>query len=240
MVRSLLIPMLVASSLPVSCAKSEAPRAKPSAAAATAPAETETAPSPATTSPPPAPIDLDTASLSRDLGCDGKAPKSKHACAALQAFIGGSRWDPKAPSGISRYVGHSYAIEKGAETDTIVAFFAKVVPTAQVPAGYMPMLVGMDPLPKELINHGVKLTASLAREGSGSIHNQAMPWIEKHEPAKNYEVATTSGASVHLVAQDSIYLRELDRRRIAIVSPSRARDAMPGDGTYSELWLASW
>lgn len=234
MLRTHLLPLLVV--LPVACAKSEPTRAAPSASASEA-AET---PPPEPPSPPPAPVDVDTAGITRDLGCDGKAPKSKRACTILKEFIGASRWDPKAPSGMSRYVGHSYAIEQGAEKDTVIVFVGKVVPTAQVPAGYLPLVVGMDPLPKELVNHGIKLTAALAREGAPSVHNQAMPWIEKHDPSKTYEVATTSGASVHLVAQDSIYVREVDRHKIVVVSPSRARDAAPGDGTYSELLLASW
>jgi hypothetical protein len=240
MTRLRLIPLLIAPLWLSACSKTEPTHTASSASPAAAPADTPSAvPEPAT--PPPAPADLDTTSLIKDLACDGKSPKSKKACAVLGAFASASRWTGKTPSGVVRYVGHSYTISKGTETEAVAVVVAKVVPTAQVPAGYLPMVVGNIQLPKELLLHGAKLAARLSRDNPpASGCNQAMEWIAKTDPLKTYQVATTSGASVHLVATESVYLREVERRKIVIVSPSRARDGEPGDGSYSELWMASW
>lgn len=185
-------------------------------------------------------MDLDSTSIDKDLACDGKSPKSKKVCPILQEFAHASRWSSKAPSGISRYVGRSYKREKGQEQESLVVLIAKVIPTAQVPVSYLPVVIGIDPLPKDLLTNGEKLVAALSRSDPPSLHNQALPWIDKHEPSSTYEVATTAGASVHMVATESMYLREVDRRKIIVISLPRALDAAPGDGTYTELWLASW
>lgn len=236
MTRSCLLSVLFACAALVGCDKSKS-KATPAALSASATAaETPKAETP----PPPAPADLDVASLRKDLACDGKRPRNTKACEVMDAFAKASRWTAKTPSGLARYVGRSYILEKGHEEQEITVLYSKIVPTAQVPAGYMPVLVGKTPLPKELHLNGVKLIASLAHNSAPSRRNQAMPWVDQFEPTKTYEVATTSGPSVHLVATESVYIREVDRRKIVVVSPANALGAAPGDGTYSELWIASW
>jgi hypothetical protein len=217
------------------CDKSEAKKA--SLAAASASAAVEQAPSIAPVAPP-APADLDVASLETELNCAKTGPKQ--ACRILKEFASAQRYTAHTPSGEGRWVGQSFTVEKGAETERQLVLWAKTVPTSQVGPGDLPIKVGFDFFPDELKEHAEKLVRALSRGDPPSPKNQAFPFAKSFVPAKQRVIVNTAGASVHVTSEESIYIRAKAPRSVFIVNPSSSRQSATGDGMYAELWLADW
>jgi len=228
-----LVGPLVAMQL-ASCDK---PQEKKNTNAAAASAVPEPLPSVAPPAPP-APTDMDVAALERDLNCNKAGPKQ--ACRILKDFATSQRYTAKTPSGEGRWVGQSYTVTKGAEKERELILWAKTVPTSQVGPGDLPIKVGYDSFPDELKPHAEKLVRALMHGDQPSPMNQAFPYVKTFVPSKQRVIVNTSGQSVHVTAEESIYIRAKAPRSVFIVNPSTSRDASPGDGMYAELWLAVW
>jgi len=187
---------------------------------------------------PPAPTDIDVAGLERELNCAKTGPKQ--ACRILKEFASSQRYTARTPSGEGRWVGRSITVEKGDETERQLVLWAKVVPTSQVGPGDLPIKIGFEFFPDELKSHAEKLVRTLGRGDPPSPKNQAFPWAKAYVPAKQRVIVNTAGQSVHVTAEESIYIRAKPPRFVYIVSPSSSRQAATGDGMYAELWLADW
>jgi hypothetical protein len=187
---------------------------------------------------PPAPQDMDVAALERDLNCAKTGPKL--ACRIIKDFSQSQRYTAHTPSGEGRWVGHAFVVVKGVESERELVLWAKVVPTSQVGPGDLAIKVGFDFFPDELKSHAEKLVRTLGRGDPPSPKNQAFPFAKAYIPAKQRVIVNTAGQSVHVTAEESIYLRAKAPRSVFIVNPSTSREAAPGDGMYAELWLADW
>lgn len=187
---------------------------------------------------PPAPQDMDVAALERDLNCAKTGPKQ--ACRILKDFSQAQRYTAHTPSGEGRWVGHAFVVAKGVETERELVLWAKVVPTSQVGPGDLAIKVGFDFFPDDLKSHAEKLVRTISRGDQPSPKNQAFPFVKAFMPAKQRVIVNTAGQSVHVTAEESIYLRAKAPRSVYIVNPSTSREAAPGDGMYAELWLADW
>ena len=187
---------------------------------------------------PPAPQDMDVAALEKDLNCAKTGPKQ--ACRIIKDFSQAQRFTAHTPSGEGRWVGHAFVVAKGVETERELVLWAKVVPTSQVGPGDLAIKVGCDFFPDDLKSHAEKLVRTLGRGDPPSPKNQAFPFAKAFIPAKQRVIVNTAGQSVHVTAEESIYLRAKAPRSVFIVNPSTSREAAPGDGMYAELWLADW
>jgi hypothetical protein len=180
---------------------------------------------------------MDVAVLEKDLNCAKTGPKQ--ACRVVKEFSLAQRYTAHTPSGEGRWVGHAYTVEKGVETEREIVLWAKVVPTSQVGPGDLAIKVGFDFFPDELKPHAAKLVRTLGRGDSPSPINQAFPYAKAFVPTKQRAIVNTAGQSVHVTAEQSIYLRAKAPRLVYMVSPASG-SAAPGDGMYAELWLAVW
>ena len=218
-----------------SCDKTEAKKAESKTTAASAePAPTVSAPPVI----PPPPADIDLAALEKDLGCPKTGPKQT--CRVIKEFAQAQRFTAQTPSGEGRWVGHVYSVEKGVETERAIILWAKHVPTSQVGPGDLAIKVGYEFFTDELKSHAEKLVRALSRGDPPSLKNQAFPYAKTLVPQKQRVIVNTSGASVHVTSEESIYIRAKAPRSVYFVNPSSARTAAPGDGMYAELWLADW
>ena len=181
---------------------------------------------------------MDVAALERDLNCAKTGPKQ--ACRILKDFSQSQRYTAHTPSGEGRWVGNAFVVVKGVESERELVLWAKVVPTSQVGPGDLPIKVGFDFFPDDLNSHAEKLVRTLSRGDQPSPKNQAFPFAKAFMPAKQRVIVNTAGQSVHVTAEESIYLRAKAPRSVFIVNPSNSREAAPGDGMYAELWLADW
>lgn len=229
----LVLPVVCSTILATGCNKSESD--KRSAAAPSASVEALPSVAPAA---PPAPTDLDVVALERDLNCAKIGPKQ--ACRILKQFATAQRFLPRTPSGEGRWVGNSYAVQKGAETERQLILWAKAVPTSQVSPGDLPFKVGFDFFPDELKSHAEKLVRTLGRGDAPSPKNQAFPYARTYVPTKQRVIVNTAGQSVHVTAEESIYIRAKQPHYVYIISPSLSRESSTGDGMYAEMWLADW
>ena len=220
---------------PCGCDKSESK--KPSSSLAATAAAAEPLPSVAPIAPP-APQDIDAASLEKELNCAKTGPKQ--ACRILKEFASAQRFTARTPSGEGRWIGHSFTVEKGVESERQLILWAKTVPTSQVGPGDLAVKVGFDFFPDELKSHAEKLVRTLGRGDPPSPKNQAFPYAKAYTPTKQRVIVNTAGPSVHVTAEESIYIRAKAPRFVYIVNPASSRESATGDGLYAELWLADW
>lgn len=217
------------------CDKSDAKKKSPASTANSS--QVEPLPSVAPVAPP-APQDMDVAALERDLNCAKTGPKQ--ACRIIKDFSQAQRYTAHTPSGEGRWVGQAFVVAKGVESERELVLWAKVVPTSQVGPGDLAIKVGFDFFPDDLKSHAEKLVRTISRGDQPSPKNQAFPFVKAFMPAKQRVIVNTAGQSVHVTAEESIYLRAKAPRSVFIVNPSTSREAAPGDGMYAELWLADW
>jgi len=217
------------------CDKSDSKKKSPESTAASSQAEPLPSVAPVA---PPAPQDMDVAALERDLNCAKTGPKQ--ACRIIKDFSQAQRYTAHTPSGEGRWVGNAFVVAKGVETERELILWAKVVPTSQVGPGDLAIKVGFDFFPDDLKSHAEKLVRTISRGDQPSPKNQAFPFLKAFMPAKQRVIVNTAGQSVHVTAEESIYLRAKAPRSVFIVNPSTSREAAPGDGMYAELWLADW
>ncbi len=198
-------------------------------------------PAPTVTEAPviaPAPADLDMAALEKDLGCPKTGPKQS--CRIIKEFSQSQRFTAHTPSGEGRWIGQAFIVEKGTETERELILWAKSVPTSQVGPGDLPFKVGYEFFTDELKSHAAKLVRALSHGDPPSPKNQAFPYAKALVPTKQRTMINTSGQSVHVTSEESIYLRARAPHSVFLVNPSNSRTAAPGDGMYAELWLADW
>ena len=187
--------------------------------------------------PRPAPADITLDPYLRDLKC-GKAAKGD-TCRILTEFAEAKRWVFNKPAGEARWVGSAFVREKGVEKKQLLILWAKRMPTAQVGPGDLPIKVGTGTLDSELVEHGFKMVRSLSQGDQPSKHNQARSKVEEFVPTIQRGAVATSGASVRLIAEDTVYLRQLDRK-VLMFAPNLSSSATAGDGTYAEFWVSTW
>jgi len=217
----------------VACSKPETKKeavARPVSSAA----ETSSA---APLTPTVAPRDLDIAALERDLKC-GKSSRSE-ACRILKEFSKGQRFAAKTPSGGGRWIGPAVTVDKGTETARHLVLWAKTVPLSQVGAGDLPIKAAYELIPEGLKLQSEKLMRALVKSSDPPESNPAYKFAHAFEPTKTYVLANTEGPSVHLTAEQSVYLRFAPPRKVYLVNPAPS-GAPAGDGMYAELWLGDW
>ncbi len=208
-------------------------RVMPSSDPSTVPPPVQSAPP----APRPAPADLSVEALSRELGC-GKTSVSEP-CRILGEFATASRWTPRLPSGEGRWVGNATIVDKGKEKREILILFAKNVPTSHVSPGDLALKVGYDTIAEDLRDHAGKMIRSLARGDTPNRRNQARATIESFVPQVMRGAVNTALASVQLISEEQVFLRQAGRK-VLVVMPNRQVSAVAGDGTYAELWVATW
>lgn len=194
----------------------------------------------AQTAPPPtrvAPADVQLDSYLSDLKCGKKA--TNDACRILADFAAGTRATFNMPSGEGRWVGNAYIRDKGVEKKQLTLFWAKRVPTAQVGPGDLALKMGMGELSPDLAEHGMKMVRALSQGDSASKRNQARPVVEAFVPTTQRGAVNTQGASVRLISEDTVYLRQ-SGRKLLMFAPNLSQSATAGDGTYAEFWVSTW
>jgi hypothetical protein len=205
--------------------------------AAAAPSAVETQ---AVTAPPPtrvAPADVQLESYLNDLKCGKKA--STDSCRILMDFSTGTRATFNMPSGKGRWVGNAFIRDKGVEKKQITMFWAKRVPTGQVGPGDLPLRMGSGELGGDLLEHGMKMVRALSQGDSASKRNQARPVVEAFVPTTQRGAVNTQGASVRLISEETVYLRQ-SGRKLLMFAPNLSQSATAGDGTYAEFWVSTW
>jgi hypothetical protein len=188
--------------------------------------------------PAAVPADLDVAALKRKLACAGDT--RRQACRILDEFEQASGFAPKIPSGEGRFIGNSYTLEKGAEKSDLLMLSVSQRPTATVPAGELALQIGTGPIPADRHDHGVKLANALSHGDTVSKNNQAAPYIKSWKAPDAQGTMQTSGSSVRLVAEE-LFLRLGSGSKVLLVhlKPQGAAGSAP-EGTFAELWAASW
>jgi hypothetical protein len=219
------------------CAKPRSETRPVASAAETASAPAPAAPTPTASIAREAPPDIDVGTVEKRLGCSGN--KTRQACRVLADFNRAERWAADPPSGRGRWVGNAYKIEKGAEARTILILYAERVPTAQVGAADLPVKIGTGPMPDELLEHGTKLVNILARGDVATKKNRAAPFVDSFTPKDAQGAMNTTGRSVRLDSEQSVFIRQGNRKLYLVETKSGPADS-PGDGIYAELWLAAW
>jgi len=211
--------------------------AKPGVALAAPSASEGPAPVKVLEAPRPAPADIVIEPLLKELKCDKKSKTDS--CRLLTEFSSATRWVAQTPAGEGRWVGNAFVREKGVEKKQLMLLWAKQMPTSQVGPGDLPIRVGTGTLEPELIEHGFKMIAAISRSDQPSKRNQARPAVEAFTPTTHRGAVNTAGASVRLISEESVYLRQVGRK-VLLVMPSQASGATAGDGTYAEFWRATW
>jgi hypothetical protein len=207
------------------------------ATASTPAAPSATAPVTNAEVPRQAPADVDVTPFIKNLKCDQKSKLDS--CRILNEFAEGVRFIAQTPSGEGRWIGNAYVREKGKETKQLLLLWAKQVPTSQVGPGDLPIRVGNGTLDESLVEHGFKMVNALSRSDQPSKHNQARSAVDSFVPATQRGAVNTAGASVRLISEESIYLRQ-SGRKVLMFTPNQAQSATLGDGTYAEFWRATW
>ncbi len=187
--------------------------------------------------PRPAPADIVLDPLLKDLKCDKKSKADS--CRVLNEFAEATRWIVQTPAGEGRWIGQAFVRDKGVEKKQLLMLWAKTMPTSQVALGDLPVRVGTSTLADDLVEHGFKMVAAISRGDQPSKRNQARPEVESFVPATHRGAVNTAGASVRLISEETVYLRQVGRK-VLMVMPSQAQSAAPGDGTYAEFWRATW
>jgi hypothetical protein len=187
--------------------------------------------------PSVAPRDLDVEALERDLDCDKRG--HAHACRIVKEFAQAQRFTAQTPSGTGRWIGPEVTVDKGKETTGHLVLWCKTVPTSQVGAGDLPVKAGYGLIPEGLKLQSEKLMRALTRAADPPESNPAYQFAHAFVPSTERVLARTSGASVHLTSEQSVYLRFAPPRKVYLVSPA-GTNAAAGDGIYAELWLGDW
>lgn len=187
--------------------------------------------------PRPAPADVELEPYLKDLKCQKSS--TSEACRLLTEFAEAKRWSFNVPAGEGRWVGNAIIREKGVETKQLMILWAKRVPTAQVGPGDLALKVGTGTLEKELLEHGFKMVRSLSQGDQPSKRNQARPVVEQFVPTVQRGAVATSGASVRLISEETVYLRQ-QGRKVVLFAPNLTSGAASGDGTYAEFWVSTW
>jgi hypothetical protein len=208
-------------------------------AASVAPVAAPPAPAPVAQPPQPASPDVDVAALQKQLGCSATAV-AKESCRILAEFAEGRRFTGETPSGEGRWFGNAYTVEKKKETTDLLILAAKRVGTSQIGPNDLPIRVALGTIPDEKRGHGQKLASALSRADVVGKTNQALPYVKSFAGASDRGVVATSGASVRLISDEVVYVRQVAGQKIIVLRPKSAAPAAPGDGTYAELWLAAW
>jgi hypothetical protein len=136
-------------------------------------------------------------------------------------------------------VGNAIVREKGAEKKQLMVLWAKRMPTAQVGPQDLPLKVGTGSLPDDVQEHGFKMVRALSQGDSPSKRNQAKPLVEAFIPTTTRGAVATAGASVRLISEESVYLRQ-EGRKVLLFAPNLSQSATAGDGTYAEFWSSTW
>lgn len=186
---------------------------------------------------PAAPADIALEPLSKSLKCDKKSKFDS--CRLLNEFAEGTRFSAQTPAGEGRWVGNAFVRDKGKETKQLILLWAKQVPTSQVGPGDLPIRIGTGTLDADLVEHGFKMVNALSRSDQPSKHNQARAAVDSFVPTTQRGAVNTAGASTRLISEDSVFLRQ-SGRKVILLMPNQAQSATAGDGTYAELWRASW
>jgi hypothetical protein len=180
---------------------------------------------------------LDVQALQKDLGCDkGGHPK---ACRVLTDFAQAQRFTARTPSGEGRWIGPAITVEQGNETTRHLVLWCKAVPTSQVSAGDLAVKSGFELIPEGLRLQSEKLMRALTRAADPPESNPAFKFAHGFVPKDPHTLALTAGASVHMTAERSAYLRFAPPRKVYLVSLPRTATAS-SDGIYAELWLGDW
>lgn len=217
-----------------SCESKPHPSTAPSAALPVVPAS---APIKIAEAPRPAPADLGLEPMLKDLKCDKKVKTDS--CRILTDFAAGSRWTAQTPAGEGRWLGQAFVREKGVEKKQLILLWAKQMPTSQVGPGDLPLRIGTGTLADDFIEHGFKMVTALSQSDQPSKRNQARPQVEAFVPTTHRGAVYTAGASMRLISEESVYLRQ-SGRKVLLVMPNQAQNAQAGDGTYAEFWRATW
>lgn len=183
-----------------------------------------------------APKDLDVAALRKKLKCLRSNPLP---CRVVDEFAKAGRWVWQKPGGTGRWVGRTYTIADGKLAKDYMVLWAKQVPTAHVEQDMLPLQIGSQPLPADLRAHREKMVNSLEGDDAVSRHNRALPWVKEWEPSVKVGALQTDGASTVVLAESRTYLRTTGRKTLLII-PSADLADKEGNGTYAELWSASW
>jgi hypothetical protein len=187
--------------------------------------------------PAASPADLDVAALKKKLACAGDT--KRQVCRILDEFDQGSAFAPNIPSGQGRYIGNAYTLEKNAEKSELLMLSVSQVPTATVPAGELAMHIGTGAVPADRHDHGVKLANALSHGDTVSKNNQALPYIKSWTAPDAQGTMQTSGKSVRLVSQE-LFLRLGSSSKVLLVRVKPAASGAAPEGTFAELWAASW
>jgi hypothetical protein len=210
---------------------------KPTASSAAPTPSGVAAPIKVAEAPRPPPADIVLEPLLKDLKCDKKSKTDS--CRILGEFAVATRWSAQTPAGEGRWIGNAFVREKGTETKQLLLLWAKQVPTSQVGPGDLAVRVGTGTLPAELVEHGFKMIAALNRGDQPSPRNQAKHEVDAFVPTTHRGAVNTAGASVRLISEDTVYLRQAGRK-VLVVMPSQGSNASSADGTYAEFWRATW
>jgi len=211
----------------------------PPAASAKPPPPPPPAPAPTPTVQQAASPDVDVASLQKQLGCSTTGTV-KQACRILAEFAQARRFTGETPSGDGKWFGYAYNVEKKAEKTELMIFASRRVPTSQIGPNDLPIRVGTGTLPEDKRAHGQKFASALSRSDVVGKLNQAQPYVKSFVPAGDRGVVATAGASVRLISDEVVYVREAEGQKVLFIRLSSNAKAAPGDGTYAELWLAAW
>jgi hypothetical protein len=219
------------------CDKNESP-SRPAVSAA-----------PSAAPPPPVPLpqpiaqaaspDIDVAQLQKQLGCSATGI-AKQSCRVLSEFAEARRFTGATPSGDGRWFGNAYVVDKKKEKTDLLIFAARRVGTSQIGPNDLPIRVAMGTIPDDKRDHGLKLASALSRSDVVGKTNQALPYVKAFAATSDRGVVPTSGASVRLISDETVYVREAAGQKVLLIRPASGTGAAPGDGTYAELWLASW
>jgi hypothetical protein len=187
--------------------------------------------------PAAAPADLDLVALKKKLACAGDT--KRQICRILEEFDQGSAFTPNIPSGEGRYIGTAFTLEKNAEKSELIMLSVSQVPTATVPPGELALHIGTGQVPADRHDHGVKLANALSHGDTVSKNNQALPYIKGWKAADAQGTMQTSGKSVRLVSEE-VFLRLGTGSKVLLVRLKAATAGAAPEGTFAELWAASW
>jgi hypothetical protein len=196
---------------------------------------THAAAAPAPQAPP---ADLDVEALMQRLGCS--AGKGKHACPILSDFAQAGRWTGETPSGEGRWFGNAYTLVKGSEKKEPVILLAKRAPTSQVGPSDLPVRVAIGSLPETTWHDAAKLITALSSSSNVSWHNPSVNYVGEFSSTTAPGGVATAGPSARLISEENVYLRQGAGRRVLMVRTATGPSAVPGDGTYAELWATTW
>lgn len=226
----------VASLAGAACEKTS-PSPTPGQAAASATTAPAT-PTPAEPAPPPP--ELDVAAQEKALGC----PRAhKDACRILAEFASAGTWQAQMPSGEGAWVGRAVVVSGKLDSVESLVLGARRVPTSEVGPGDLPLKVALGPMPGDQSAATDKLVSALARGDTAPKSNAALAYAKSWRPASARAATKTTGSSLRLVSDASVYLRQTSAQKVLVVQIGAAapgKVVAAGDASYAELWPVSW